>query len=140
MVISTRGRYALRVMVDLAKHAQSGFVSLNEVARRQGISRKYLESIASALGKAELINSKRGKDGGYRLSRPAEDVSVGSVLAKVERGLAPAACVGGRDRRCDRAEDCPTLPLWKGLDTVVEDYLERVTIADLLENSGGLDA
>ncbi len=137
MIISTKGRYALRVMIDLATHADGGFVSLSDVARRQGISLKYLEAIAGKLNKAELIESKRGKDGGYRLAVPAGALSVGTVLKHVEGDLAPVSCLRGRESRCEYAESCPTLPLWKGLDHLIFEYLDRVTIGNLLD---GLEA
>lgn len=130
MMVSTRGRYALRILVDLAQHAGEGFVSLAEVAERQGISLKYLEAIAADLGRARLLESKRGKAGGYRLSVPAEEIRVGTVLNRMEKRLLSVGCLGG-EGGCGRAPVCPTEPLWRGLETVIGEYLQRVTVADL---------
>ena len=132
-MISTRGRYALRVMIDLAEHADDGYIPMKEVAQRQGISLKYLERIMPALSKNNLVEGVHGKGGGYRLSRKPEDYTAGEILRLVEGSLAPVACLEGTAEACPRSQQCRTLALWQGLDKVIHDYLESVTIADLIE-------
>ena len=133
MVISTKGRYALRMMLDLAQHGQEGFVSLKHVSERQEVSLKYLEAITASLNRAGLVRSQRGKEGGYRLSRPAEEITVSEILQSAEGSLAAVACQGLEDQACERAETCLTLPLWKHLDTIMDDYLSGVTLQDVLD-------
>ena len=136
MMVSTKGRYALRIMIDLAEHEAEGFVSLKDVACRQGISMKYMEAIVAVLNKAGLLNSRRGKTGGYRLSRDPGEITAGEVLRLTEGSLAPVACMeGGGCGVCVRAAGCQTLPMWKALDALIEHYLEGVTIRDLVEGT-----
>ena len=116
MNVTSRGRYALRVMMDLAQHADEGFVSLATLGERQSISTKYLEAIAASLRKAGLVESSRGKEGGYRLARSPADYSVGEILSSVEDSLAPVACMRLDAVACERAEECRTLPMWMELD------------------------
>ena len=131
MMISTRGRYALRVMLDLATDETGTYVPLDTIARRQGISEKYLESILAALSRAGLVLALRGKGGGYKLNRKPDDYPIGEILRLTEKSLAPVTCLEeGMD--CPQAESCPTLPLWQGLDRVIEEYLMGRTLADLL--------
>ena len=132
MNVTSKGRYALRVMVDLAQHPEDGFVSLKTVAERQGISMKYLEMIVGCLKKAELLDSTRGKEGGYRLSREASAYSVGEILTSIEDNLAPVSCIRDGSITCDHAELCLTIPMWKELDEITNRYLESITLADLL--------
>ena len=132
MNVTTRGRYALRVMLDLAQHGGSGFVSLKTVAERQDISMKYLEAIVCELKKAGLLESGRGKEGGYRLSRAPEDYSVGEILRVLEDNLAPVACIKAGSVDCAHAGECMTLPMWMELDELTNAYLDRVTLQDLL--------
>ena len=132
MNVTSKGRYALRVMVDLAQHPEDGFVSLKTVAERQGISMKYLEMIVGHLKKAELVESTRGKEGGYRLSREASAYSVGEILTSIEDNLAPVSCIRDGSITCDHAELCLTIPMWKELDEITNRYLESITLADLL--------
>lgn len=132
MMISTRGRYALRVMVDLAEHQSQGYVPLKEIAQRQGISEKYLESILKVLVREKLLFGLRGKGGGYRLVEPPDRCSVGSVLRLTEGGLAPVACLEDGAGDCPRMESCRTLPMWKKLGSMINGYLDGVTIADLM--------
>ena len=132
MVVTTKGRYALRVMTDLAQHADEGFVSLMTVSERQEISPKYLEAIAAALRKAGLIESSRGKEGGYRLCREPAQYPVGEILASVEENLAPVACMREDAVGCERAEECRTLPMWRELDAIMKNYLDSVSLQDLL--------
>ena len=132
MKISTRGRYALRLMMDIASHDQEGYVSLKDAAARQEISMKYLEQIAGMLSKAGMLRSGRGAQGGYRLAREPEDYTVGSILRLTEGNLAPVACLEGPENTCRRCGECPTLDFWTGLYAVVNDYIDRFTLADLL--------
>ena len=132
MNVTSKGRYALRVMVDLAQHREDGFVSLKTVAERQGISMKYLEMIVGHLKKAELVESTRGKEGGYRLCREASAYSVGEILHSIEDNLAPVSCIRDGSITCDHAELCLTIPMWKELDEITNSYLESITLADLL--------
>ena len=131
MMISTKGRYALRFLVDVAEHQAESFVPLRDVAERQGISEKYLEIIVKELVKGGELEAMRGKGGGYRLNRPPEEYSVRSVLERMEGPLAPVACLGPGQKPCPRQADCRTLTLWQGLDRVISDYLAEVTLADL---------
>ena len=133
MLISTKGRYALRVMIDLAEHQTDDFISLRGIAQRQEISEKYLESIIRMLVKARVVESLRGKGGGYRLSKAPDQYTVGSILRLTEETLAPVACLEENADICPRAGNCRTLSLWKGLDKVIHEYLESVTIADLVK-------
>lgn len=132
MNVTTRGRYALRVMLDLAQHGGSGFVSLKTVAERQDISMKYLEAIVCELKKAGLLESGRGKEGGYRLSHTPEDYSVGEILRVLEDNLAPVPCIKAGSVDCAHAGECMTLPMWRELDELTNAYLDRVTLQDLL--------
>jgi Rrf2 family iron-sulfur cluster assembly transcriptional regulator len=130
MMISTRGRYALRVMIDLAEHIDEGYIPLQTIAKRQGISEKYLESILAVLSKAGLLDAVRGKGGGYRLSKPAKEYTAFEVLSLTEGTLAPVTCLE-RGQQCENAVNCRTLPLWQGLDQVIAAYLCSYTLADL---------
>lgn len=134
MLISTKGRYALRVLIDLAEQPGDTFVPLKEIAQRQEISEKYLESILRILVKAEVLTGVRGKGGGYRYTRPPEEYTVGSILRYTEDSLAPVACLDGKERDCTRKEDCRTLGLWIGLDKVIQEYLDNITLADLTKD------
>lgn len=130
--ITSKGRYALQVMVDLAGHPDEGFVSLKTVADRQGISMKYLEMIVSSLKKGELLESTRGKEGGYRLSRSPADYSVGEILRCLEDNLAPVSCIRDGEIQCEKASACVTLPMWRELDELTNAYLDGVSLQDLL--------
>lgn len=130
MMISTRGRYALRVMIDLAEHIDEGYIPLQTIAKRQGISEKYLESILAVLSKAGMLDAVRGKGGGYRLSKPAKEYTAFEVLSLTEGTLAPVTCLE-RGQQCENAVNCRTLPLWQGLDQVIAAYLCSYTLADL---------
>ena len=133
MLISTRGRYAMRVMIDLAEHQGEGFVPLKVIAQRQEISEKYLESIIKLLVKARLLTGVRGKGGGYQLTKSPEQYTAGAVLRLTEESLSPVACLDEDADACPRAAMCRTLPLWKGLNDVICGYLDKVTIADLMQ-------
>lgn len=132
MRISTKGRYALRMMMDIAAHDQEGYVSLKDVSARQTLSPKYLEQIAGMLSRAGLLRSGRGAQGGYRLAREPEQYTVGDILRLTEGNLAPVACLEGPENRCERRGECPTLDFWTGLYAVVNDYIDRYTLADLM--------
>lgn len=138
MMISTKGRYALRFLVDIAEHQGAGHVPLRDVAERQGISEKYLEIVVKELVKGGLLTALRGKGGGYRLSRPPEAYNVKEVIERMEGSLAPVACLGPQREVCPRREACRTLPLWQGLDRVISDYLARFTLADLMGRGEGV--
>ena len=125
MVISTKGRYALRLMIDLAQHCDEGFISLKTVSQRQDVSLKYME--------ANLVNSQRGKEGGYRLSRPASEITVAEVLHSTEGSMAAVSCLDAGENGCERAAQCLTLPMWKKLDAVMDNYLSGVSVQDLLD-------
>ncbi len=139
MLISTKGRYALRVMIDLAEHQSDEYISLKEIADRQEISEKYLESIIRLLVKARVLDSLRGKGGGYRLKKAPEQYSVGSILRLTEESLAPVSCLEPDAETCPRMAQCRTIALWKGLDQVINDYLDRFTVADLMESGSAGD-
>ena len=135
MMISTKGRYALRVMADLAEHGPE-YVSLSDVSARQAVSLKYLEAIIAALSRADFVESRRGKTGGYRLKKPVSAYTVGGILRAAEGNLTPVSCSGLlTPSSCSRAPSCPTFPLWKELERRVDEYLESVTLADLLEGN-----
>ena len=133
MVISTKGRYALRLMIDLAQHCDEGFISLTPVSQRQDESLKYMEAIAAALNRANLVNSQRGKEGGYCLSRPASEITVAEVLHSTEGSMAAVSCLEAGENGCERAAQCLTLPMWKKLDAVMDNYLSGVSVQDLLD-------
>lgn len=140
MLISTKGRYALRVMIDLAEHQAEGFIPLKVIAQRQDISEKYLESIIKQMVKAKLVSGLRGKGGGYRLTKAPEQYTVGSILRITEDSMAPVACLEPGSEACPRAAECRTLSLWRGLDKVINDYLDDFTLADLMHSDlGGYD-
>ena len=139
MLISTKGRYALRVMIDLAEHRSEEFISLREIAERQEISEKYLESIIRMLVKAKVVESLRGKGGGYRLKKAPEDYPADSILSLTEESLAPVSCLEENADACPRAARCKTLSLWQGLDQAIHTYLKGVTIADLMDQGAGGD-
>ena len=139
MMISTRGRYALRILVDLAENQRDGYITLKEAAERQEISEKYLESIVKDLVKAKMVEGLRGKGGGYRLARPAEEIRVLDVLRHTEGSMAPVACLEEGAKPCGRAAACRTLPLWEGLDRVVREYLSGFTVQDLVRDDDSFD-
>ena len=133
MMISTRGRYALRVLIDLAEHQTDAYIPLKDIAQRQNLSEKYLESILKILVQNKLLSGLRGKGGGYRLSKSPEQITAGDVLRLTEASLAPVACLGPDSKHCERVTHCRTLSLWKNLDTLVNNYLDGVSIADLMD-------
>ena len=133
MLISTRGRYALRVIIELCSHGKDEFVPLNVIAENQDVSLKYLESIVALLVKAGLVEGLRGKKGGYRLTKDADEYSVGEILKLTEGTLAPVTCLEENAETCPRSAECKTLPMWEKLDTIFSNYLYSVKISDLLK-------
>ena len=132
MLISTKGRYALRALVDMAEHENGEYLPLRDVAQRQDISEKYMESVVKLLVKGGIVSGVRGKGGGYRLRRPPDQINVGEVLRLCEGTLSPVSCLGPDATPCARAANCGTLPLWRGLDRVISEYLDNYTLADLM--------
>lgn len=140
MIVSTKGRYALRVLIDLAQHQAEGYIPLKEIAERQDISEKYLESILKTLVKEKLLSGLRGKGGGYRLTKAPEAYSVGEILRLTENGLCSVSCLEPGAAPCPRSASCRTLSMWKKLDALIGGYLDSVSIADLAASgSGGND-
>lgn len=135
MLISTKGRYALRVMLDLVEHRTDGYIPLKEVAQRQEISEKYLESIIKLLVRANLLIGLRGKGGGYKLTKSPELYTVGSILRLTEDSLAPVACLEPGAAPCPKVAECRTFTMWQGLNNVINDYLDNITLADLARDS-----
>ena len=133
MMISTRGRYALRILVDLAENQNDGYITLKEAADQQEISEKYLESIVKDLVRGRYVEGVRGKGGGYRLAKAPEKISVLDVLHSTDGPLVPVACLEAGCMPCPRAADCRTLPLWQGLNKVVSEYLGGFTVRDLMK-------
>ena len=138
-MISTRGRYALRVLIDLAEHSGGGYIPMKEVAARQEISLKYLERIMPALIKNQLVAGMHGKGGGYRLTKSPEEYRVGDVLRLTEGDLAPVACLGCNAKTCARAPQCRTLPMWREFYEMTNRYFDGITLADLMQNGGAAD-
>ncbi|MDD6728101.1 MAG: Rrf2 family transcriptional regulator [Eubacteriales bacterium] len=140
MKISTKGRYALRLMLDLAEHQNEGFVALKDVAERQGISKKYLEQIVPLLNKSKVLRTTRGYQGGYMLAKSPEHYTVGDVLRITEGSLAPVSCLDDDVNLCDRADTCMTLGVWQGLYKAVTEYLDSITLQDILDKGHSLAA
>ena len=132
-MISTRGRYALRMMLDLAEHGNEEFVPLKDIAERQDISKKYLEQIIPILSRAGFLLTNRGFQGGYKLAKNADSYTVGDILRETENGLCPVSCLKDCPNQCPRAEDCMTLPMWKGLQKTINEYLDSITLQDLID-------
>lgn len=132
MMISTKGRYALRVMLDLCEHQTDGYLPLKEIAQRQEISEKYLETILKVLVQNHFLTGLRGKGGGYRLTKTPDQYSVGSILRLAEGSLSPVACLELEPGECPRMESCPTRPMWEKLDQLITDYFDNISLADLI--------
>lgn len=133
MKISTKGRYALRMLLDLAEHQNDGLVSLKDIAERQNISKKYLEQIVPILNRADILKTNRGAQGGYRLAEAPDKITVGRVLRLTEGSLAPVACLVNDPIKCERCDECATLPVWQGLYRVIDEYLDGITLQDILD-------
>ena len=132
MNVTSKGRYALRVMLDLAQHPDEGYISLKTIADRQRVSMKYLEIKVSSLKKAGLVDSTRGKEGGYKLNRTPAEYGVGDILRCIEDNLAPVSCIKSGSVFCERAGECMTVPMWMELDDIINAYLDTVSLEDLL--------
>ena len=135
MKISTKGRYALRMLIDLAEHQNEGYVALKDIAERQDISKKYLEQIVPLLNHAGYLLTNRGFQGGYRLAMPPEKYTVGALMRVTEGGLSPVSCLEGDVNECARASECRTLAVWEGLEKVICEYLDGITIQDILDST-----
>lgn len=135
MKISTKGRYALRMMLDLAEHMQEGVVSLKDIAERQKISQKYLEQIIPLLNKEGILKSIRGSRGGYSLAKAADQYTVGDILRITEGSIAPVACLETETNSCARYEECSTIYVWKGLNRVITEYLDGITLQEILDKN-----
>ena len=133
MMISTKGRYALRVMIDLAEHCNGEYIPMKDVVKRQQVSQKYVERIMTMLSKANFVEAVHGKGGGYRLNRSPDEYIVGDILRLTEGSLAPVACLDCDAEECKRADQCRTLPMWKELSTRITDVFDGITIADLMK-------
>ena len=135
MLVSTRGRYALRVMIDLAENQKDGYIPMKTVAERQDISLKYLERILPSLVKSGYIEGIQGKGGGYKLTRDPSEYRIGDILRLTEGSLAPVACLECGAKPCDREGECRTIAMWKKFDTLVNEYFDGITLADLMRKS-----
>ena len=135
MLISTKGRYALNTMLDLARNSTGEHIVLMDIAERTGISEKYLEGIIASLSREGLVSAQRGRGGGYLLTRAPEEYSVGDIIRAAEGDLAPVACLKNGDADCPKASECVTLPLWRGLDRRIYEYLDRITLRDVLDGN-----
>lgn len=133
MRISTKGRYALRMLLDLSEHQYDGYIALKDIAARQKISKKYLEQIVPILNKSDILNTNRGYQGGYKLAKTPDKYTVGQILTLTEGNLSPIACLDHEPIECPRSGDCPTLPIWKGLKEVICNYLYGITLQDILD-------
>ncbi len=131
-MISTKGRYALRVMIDLAQQSSDHFIPLEEIAKRQGISKKYLEIILKTLVSENLLKGLRGRGGGYQLTKSPREYTVGEILQLTEGTLAPVACLQANAKPCERKESCSTLPMWQKFDQLVHDFFFQITLDSLL--------
>lgn len=139
MKISTKGRYALRMMVDLAQHSNEGFISLKDIAERQNISKKYLEQIVPLLNKSGVLRTNRGYQGGYMLAQPPEKYTVGNILRITEGNLSVVSCLEQEPNLCQRQNECMTLYIWQGLNDVIAKYLDSITIQDIVDRESSGD-
>lgn len=133
MKISTKGRYALRMLLDLAEHQNDGFIALKDIAVLQNISKKYLEQIVPILNKSDFLRTNRGFQGGYQLAKSPEKYTVGEILRLTEGSLSPVACLEHEPIECERKGECATLPVWQGLYRVISEYLDGITLQDILD-------
>ena len=133
MKISTKGRYVLRMLLDLAEHRGEGYIALKDIAKRQGISKKYLEQIIPLLNNTDILVASRGYQGGYMLAKSPDMYTVGDILRITERSIAPVSCLEGGSSVCDRDDQCMTLYVWEGLEKVIAEYLDSITLQDILD-------
>ena len=138
MIVSTKGRYALRVMLCLAQRDDDAYIPLKEIAEAEDISQKYLESIMTILSKAGFLDAVHGKGGGYRLNRKPGEYTVGSILRQTEGSLAPVSCTTQGAAACSRSSCCQTLPMWERLEKLINDFFEGITLEDLLRDGGAI--
>jgi len=136
MKISTRGRYSLRMMIDLAQHYDEGFIALKDISERQDISKKYLEQIIPFLNRSHLLNANKGHMGGYKLAKAPNQINLREIIESAEGSIAPVSCMENETNTCDRCAECLTLPVYEGLYKVVYAYLEGITLADVLNKDG----
>jgi len=141
MKISTKGRYSLRMLVDLAEHRNDGYVSLKDISERQNISKKYLEQIVAMLNRPDILHSNRGNQGGYMLANEPDKYTVGQILRITEKGMHAVSCLEHETNKCAMSKNCKTLPIWKGLEKVINEYLDGITLQDIIDNckSAGAD-
>lgn len=139
MKISTKGRYAIRLMIDIAQHDSEGNISLKDISKRQNISLKYLEQIVNMLSKAGYLKSQRGSQGGYRMMRSADEYTIGDILRVTEGDLSPVACLADEENQCPQKSGCPTIKFWTGLNDIINSYLDGTTIADLVKEAKNSD-
>ncbi|MDR2714971.1 MAG: Rrf2 family transcriptional regulator [Coriobacteriales bacterium] len=135
--MSTRGRYAVRMLLDLVEHGGNGYVALKDVAERQGVSKQYLEQIVTLLGTADILTATRGRGGGYKMTKEPPEITVGEVLRLTEDGLAPVACLSGKKNTCKRAKNCKTLPMWEAFEKNVNEFFDGITLQMLLDEELG---
>lgn len=133
MKISTKGRYALRMLIDLAEHSNDGFIALKDIAERQEISKKYLEQIVPILNRSDILQTNRGFQGGYKLAQSPDKYTIGKILRLTEGSLSPVPCLDQNPNLCERSNECVTLPIWQGLNKVINDYLDNITLQDILD-------
>ncbi len=135
MMISTKGRYALRVMIDIATNSAGEYVTLKDISARQAVSTKYLEQVISMLSRAGLVSGLRGTGGGYKLKKPASEYKAGDILRAAEGSLAPIACLQDEPNQCTRSDKCTTLPFWQGYYKVISEYVDSITLQDLVDQA-----
>ena len=133
MLVSTRGRYAIRVMIDLAEHMNGKYIPMKEIADRQDVSLKYMTKIMQVLTKSGMLDGQHGKGGGYKLNRDPDEYRISDILRLTEGTLAPVSCIDETDCKCDRSYECRTRPMWNELDKLISEYLDGITIADLMK-------
>lgn len=139
MKISTKGRYAIKMLIDLAEHNDEGFIALKDIAKRQDISKKYLEQIVALLNRTGIFNINRGYQGGYKLARSADEYSIGEILRLTEGSLAPVSCLEQGKNMCEKCNSCPTLFIWEGLNNLTKEYLDSITLQDVLDHKQNFD-
>ena len=133
MKISTKGRYSLRMLLDLTEHQNDGYIALKDIAKRQGISKKYLEQIVPNLNQKDILRTHRGFQGGYRLAKSPDKYTIGEILRITEGSLSPVACLDDNPNMCERCNECATLPIWQELNRIINEYLDGITLQDVLD-------
>jgi Rrf2 family protein len=139
MKISTKGRYAIRMMIDLAEHNQEGYIALKDIAKRQDISKKYLEQIVATLNKPNILKTNRGYQGGYKLAKAPSQYTIGDILRITEGSFAPVSCLENDENMCEKKAYCKTLFIWEGLYKTLSSYLDSITLQDVLDNESDFD-